>query len=60
MKCIVIKKSKIDFIAEKKDVNIVYLTNGKFWVCVKNNYMIDLNNGFVQLQLAEKEGEQND
>lgn len=53
MKCIEIKSSDFDYIVKKDDVDLVILKNGKTWVCIKNNAITDLNNGFYRLNLAQ-------
>ena len=55
MNSIKIRKEMFDYIVEKPDVDIVYLTNGKYWICKKNNSITDLNNGFYRLNLEKKE-----
>ena len=54
MNCIEIKAIDFDYIAKRNDVDIVVLTNGKKWVCIKDNAITDLGNGFYQLNLAKK------
>ena len=54
MNCIEIKASDFDYIAKKEDVDLVVLKSGKTWVCLKNNSITDLNNGFYRLNLAKK------
>lgn len=54
MNCIEIKKDDISYIKVKNDVKIVFLKNKKYWICQKDNAIIDLGNGFVKLNLANK------
>lgn len=53
MKGIEIKSSDLDYIVKKDDVDLVILKNGKTWVCIKNNAITDLGNGFYRLNLAQ-------
>lgn len=54
MNCIEIKASDFDYIAKKNDVDLVVLKSGKTWVCIKNNAITDLGNGFYRLNLANR------
>ena len=54
MNCIEIKAIDFDYMAKKDDVDLVVLKNGKTWVCIKNNAITDLGNGFYRLNLANR------
>lgn len=54
MNRIEIRASDFDYIAKKQDVDLVVLKNGRTWVCVKDDALTDLGNGFYELHLATR------
>lgn len=49
-----IKANCYDYVVKRKDVWIVYTTNGKYWVCTVGG--VQKNNDFYILTLATKKG----
>lgn len=56
-----VKSKDIDYCVQKKDALIVYMINGKIWVCEKQQELPNSNDFFVTLKLkTNKRGGKND
>lgn len=49
-----VRVSDIDYCAKKQDALIVYMKNGKVWVCEKNQAMPKSDELFITLKLKGK------
>lgn len=49
-----VRVADIDYCAKKQDALIVYMKNGKVWVCVKEQELPKNNDLFIALKLKGK------